>query len=95
MGKIAIIVGWASGFALTRFHGSPADMIATSIAVDAALAPLTGIIAGRRCRRAMAWAVCGFPFGMWALAAVLLIRPPRPSLAGVPDASGPRAPDAA
>ena len=95
METMAIIVGWASGFALTRFHGPAAGMIATSLAVDAALAPLTAVIAARRGRSAPAWALGGLPFGMWALIAALMIRPRPDSAAGLPDASGPRAPDAA
>ncbi|MBF6559651.1 MAG: hypothetical protein IVW56_05100 [Candidatus Binataceae bacterium] len=95
METVAIIVGWASGFALTHFHGPAAGLLATSLAIDAALAPLTAVIAARRGRSPLIWALAGFPFGMWALAAALIIRPRPPSAAGLPDASGPRAPDAA
>jgi hypothetical protein len=72
---IATIVGLASGFALMRSHKAPVDMIATSLIVDAALAPLTAIIAARRGRPAMRWAIVGFAFGMWALAYVLIVAP--------------------
>jgi hypothetical protein len=95
METMAIILGWASGFALTRFHGPAVEMVATSLAVDAALAPLTAVIAARRGRSAMVWALAGFPFGMWALAAALMIRSPQVARAGTPDGPGPQAPDAA
>lgn len=75
MNTVARIVSLASGFALMRYHKPPADMIATSLMIDAALAPLTGVIAARRGRLGWAWALIGFPFGMWALAYVLFIRP--------------------
>jgi hypothetical protein len=72
---IATIVGLTSGFALMRSHKAPIDMIATSLIVDAALAPLTAIIAARRGRSAMRWVLIGFAFGMWALAYVLIVAP--------------------
>ena len=75
MKMIATIVGLMSGFALMRLHKAPIDMIATSLIVDAALAPLTAIIAARRGRSAMRWAIAGFAFGMWALAYVLIVAP--------------------
>jgi hypothetical protein len=75
MKTIATIVGLMSGFALMRSHKAPVDMIATSLIVDAALAPLTAIIAARRGRSAMRWAIVGFAFGMWALAYVLIVAP--------------------
>lgn len=75
---IATIVGFASGFALMRLHKPPIDMIATSLIVDAALAPLTAVIAARRGRSAVRWTMLGFALGMWALAYVLIITPRRP-----------------
>lgn len=72
---LARILGLASGFALMRYHLPPGGIIATSLVVDATLAPLTGVIAARRGRSALLWAVLGFPFGMWSLAYVLLVRP--------------------
>ena len=72
---IAAIVGLASGFALMRLHKPPVDMIATSLIVDAALAPLTAVIAARRGRSAMRWVIAGFALGMWALVYVLIVAP--------------------
>ncbi len=74
METIATLVAWTSGFALTGYHGSPINLLATSLAIDAALAPLTATIASRRGRPAWIWAILGFAFGMWALAAILLVR---------------------
>ena len=75
MWTIASILNVASGFALMRYRGSPAEIIATSLVIDAALAPLTATIAARRGRSVLVWAPLGFLLGMWALAAALLIRP--------------------
>jgi hypothetical protein len=75
MWTIASILNVTSGFALMRYRGSPAEIIATSLVIDAALAPLTATIAARRGRSALIWALLGFMLGMWALAAALLIRP--------------------
>jgi hypothetical protein len=72
---IATIVSYASGFALMRSHKAPIDMIATSLIVDAALAPLTAVIAARRGRSPLRWALAGFALGMWALAYVLMVAP--------------------
>jgi len=74
MNTIAAILGITSGFALLGYHEPPARLIATSLAVDASLAPLTAIIAARRTRSPAFWMIAGFAFGMWALAYVLLIR---------------------
>jgi type IV secretory pathway TrbD component len=82
---IATIVGLASGFALMRSHKAPVDMIATSLIVDAALAPLTAIIAARRGRSATRWVIAGFALGMWALAYVLIIAPRQPDAPAHPD----------
>lgn len=73
MNTIATILAFTSGFALLGYHESTARLIATSLAVDATLAPLTAIIAARHSRSVVFWGVAGFAFGMWALAAVLLI----------------------
>ena len=75
MGIIATIVSYASGFALMRSHKPPIDMLATSLIVDAALAPLTAIIAARQGRSPLRWAMVGFVLGMWALAYVLIVAP--------------------
>jgi hypothetical protein len=75
MQTLATILGYASGFALLGYHEGAPEMIATSIAVDAALAPLTAVIAARRNRNWIVWIVLGFALGAWALAAVLLARP--------------------
>ncbi|MGH7987775.1 MAG: hypothetical protein ACREQX_16035 [Candidatus Binataceae bacterium] len=75
MTVLAQIIGFASGFALMRYHEGTLSLLATSLMVDAALAPLTAIIAARRGRRIALWAVLGFLFGMWALAVVLLFKP--------------------
>jgi len=86
MWTIATILNVTSGFALMRYRGGPAEIIATSLIIDAALAPLTASIASRRGRSALVWALLGFALGMWALAATLLLRP-RVRPAGVPPTS--------
>jgi hypothetical protein len=73
MGTLASILSYASGFALMRYHEAPAQLIATSLAINLALTPLIAVIASRRGRSVFAWAVLGLGFGMWALAAVLLM----------------------
>jgi len=82
---LATIVAYASGFALMRYHESAGNLLATSLAVDASLAPLTAIVAMRRGRPATLWAIAGFLFGLWTFIVVLLI--------GKPKASGPRLPE--
>ena len=72
---IATILNVTSGFALMRYRGGAAEIIATSLIIDAALAPLTATIAARRGRSWLLWALLGFALGMWALAATLLSRP--------------------
>ena len=79
MQTIATIVAYASGFALMRPHESAANLLATSLAVDASLAPLTAIVAMRRGRATKLWAIVGFLFGLWAFIVVLLIGRPKPS----------------
>jgi hypothetical protein len=72
MTTIATIVGIMSGFFLAGMHRAPANMIATSLAIDASLAPLTALIAWRRGRSVTRWMVLGFVLGAWALAWILL-----------------------
>jgi hypothetical protein len=74
MRAIAIILNVTSGFALMRYRGGPAEIIATSLIIDAALAPLTAVIASRRGRSPLVWSLLGFALGMWALLATLLLR---------------------
>jgi len=74
MQTIATLVGYASGFALMRYHESPATMLMTSLAIDASLAPLTAVVAVRRGRSLVLWVLLGFAFGMWALAFALMVR---------------------
>ena len=78
MWTIATILNVTSGFALMRYRGGAPEIIATSLIIDAALAPLTATIASRRGRSALVWSLLGFAFGMWALAATLLLRPRAP-----------------
>lgn len=74
----ATAVGLASGFALIGYRESPVNLLVTSVVVDVALAPLIAIIASRRGRSAVVWGLIGLCFGMWALAAtLLLINPPK------------------
>jgi hypothetical protein len=77
MQTIAVIVAYASGFALMGYHQSTPNLLATSLAVDASLAPLTAIVAMRRGRPLWFWAAIGFLFGLWAFILVLLIGRPR------------------
>jgi hypothetical protein len=79
METFVAVVSMASGFALMRYRGSLIDILATSLLIDAALAPLTATIAARRGRSWLLWAPLGFALGMWALAAALLIPPARTS----------------
>lgn len=87
MNTLATILGLASGFALIGYHEPPAEMIATSLLVDASLAPLTAVIASRRGRSVVLWAGAGLVLGMWALAYVLIFRPRRPDTPEYPPAS--------
>lgn len=73
MDTLATLLGFASGFALMGYHETTANLIATSLAIDATLAPLTAVIARRRGHSASLWFVLGFAFGMWALAAIFVI----------------------
>ncbi len=78
MQTLATIVAYTSGFALMRSHESAMNLLATSLAVDASLAPLTAIVANRRGRATRLWAIIGFLFGLWAFIVVLLIGKPKP-----------------
>ena len=79
MSTVASILSIASGFALIGYREPSANLIATSIAIDLALAPLTAIIASRRGRSAIRWTIAGLALGAWALAAVMIIPPSRPA----------------
>jgi hypothetical protein len=74
MTALATILGITSGFILAGAHRPPANMIATSLVIDASLAPLTALIAARRGRSPRLWAVVGFLFGTWAFVTVMLWR---------------------
>ena len=73
MQTIATIIAYASGFALMGYHESAATLLATSLAVDASLAPLTAIVAMKRGRPLIFWALLGFVFGLWAFILVLIV----------------------
>jgi hypothetical protein len=94
MTSLANIVALASGFVLMGYRGRPAELLATSIIVNLALAPMTAIIAMRRHRSIVRWTIAGLALGAWALAAVLLlpasVTPPEP-----PPSKYPTTPDAA
>ena len=62
-----------SGFALMGYRLPPATILATSIVVNLALAPLIAVIASRRGRSALGWTIAGLTLGMWALAVVLVL----------------------
>ena len=83
METLATAAGLASGFALMGYRESPLDLIATSAVINVALAPLTAVVAARRRRSALVWGIIGLCFGMWALAATLLLMsPPKESPPG-------------
>jgi hypothetical protein len=69
----ANILSLTSGFALMGYRLPPLTILMTSIVVDLALAPLTGVIASRSGRNVMRWTIAGFVLGMWALAVVLVL----------------------
>jgi hypothetical protein len=95
MSIFASLLSLASGFALMGYRETPANLIATSIAINLALAPLTAIIASRRGRSATLWAIGGLALGAWALVAVMILpesrpappRPPAPPLPPTSDAA--------
>ncbi len=73
METLANILSLTSGLALMGYRLPPATILATSIVVDLALAPLTAVIASRRGRTVTGWTIAGLGLGMWALAAVLIL----------------------
>lgn len=77
MQLLATILGAASGFLIMGYHDQALEIIATSLVVDASLAPLTGVIAAHRGWSPARWSIIGFPFGVWALGLVLLLRATR------------------
>jgi hypothetical protein len=93
--RLAEIVSFLSGFALTGYQGSAADLLVTALAVDACLAPVTTSLAARRGRSAIAWSLIGFVFGLWALIAALLLRTTRVIDHGSPPSGFPPTSDAA
>jgi hypothetical protein len=84
MQTIATIVAYASGFALMGYHESAATLLATSLAVDASLAPLTAIVAMKRGRPLILWALIGFVFGLWAFILVLIVGKREDAVASLP-----------
>jgi len=94
MQTIATIVAYASGFALMGYHESATTLLVTSLAVDASLAPLTAIVAMKRGRPMIFWALLGFVFGLWAFVLVLIVGkredsadPPRSNFPPTSDAA--------
>ncbi len=77
METAATIVSLASGFALTGYRGGALNLLATSLVINAALGPLTAVVASRRGRSTLVWTVLGLSLGMWALAAALMLPPLR------------------
>jgi hypothetical protein len=82
----ATAMALASGFALTGYKEPPAVLLATSIAINLALAPLTAVVAKRRGRSTTLWAILGLCFGVWALAISLLLLGTRAKGAENPNA---------
>jgi hypothetical protein len=72
----ATALGLASGFGLMGFKESPLNLLVTSAVINLALAPLTAVVARRRGRSGAIWGLIGLFFGMWALAATLLLMAP-------------------
>lgn len=73
MRTAATILSVISGFGLMGYRLPPATILATSIVVNLALAPLTAVIASRRGRSTLGWTITGLLLGMWALAVVLML----------------------
>ncbi len=84
MNSFANIMAVASGFFLMGYKGPPANLLMTSIAINLALAPMTGVIAMRRHRSVLLWVLIGLALGAWALVAILILpsnvdAPPPPT----------------
>jgi hypothetical protein len=79
MSAIAKIVSLCSGFILMGYSGPAENIIATSIIINLALAPLTAVIASRRGRSTLRWIILGLLLGAWALGAVLILPENRPA----------------
>ena len=73
MHTLATIMGLASGFTLVGYAEPPERLLATSLAVNACLAPLSATIAFRHGRSPAFWGVVGMFLGVWAFAAVVLV----------------------
>jgi len=80
----ATALGLASGFGLMGFKETSLNLLVTSAVINAALAPLTAVIASRRGRSPIVWGAIGLGFGMWALAATLLLMAPSKGAAPSP-----------
>ena len=70
---VAIVLAVGSGFILTRPHAPSEELIATSLLIDAALAPVTAMLAHERGRSTLRWCIFGAALGMWALAAAFFV----------------------
>jgi hypothetical protein len=94
MTSLANIMAVASGFVLMGYRGQPAELLATSIVVNLAMAPMTAVIASRRNRSVLRWTIGGLALGAWALAAILILpanvaspHPPAPKYPPTSDAA--------
>lgn len=72
-GTLALVLSVTSGFVLLGYHLDAASMVATSLIVDLALAPVTAIVAYQHKRPVLAWTLAGLAFGAWALATILIL----------------------
>lgn len=95
MMTVAAILSFASGFALMGYRGTPAEVIGTSLAIDAALAPLTALVAARRGRSVALWGAIGFMLGAWALFWALVVLSVKPARIDPPTPGFPPSSDAA
>lgn len=91
MQSLATVLGITSGFIVIGYREPALNLIATSLIVDAALAPITAVIAHRRGRSVYAWALIGLALGAWALAWAMLWNPPRQPARREPEPPTPRA----
>lgn len=89
MQTLATLASFASGLVVMGYPMSAAAMLATSLAIDAALAPVTATIAARRGRSAALWTAMGFLFGAWALAVALLMKPRKDPEPAAPEPTPP------